>query len=271
MAPHEVITVEERADASLRITIDRPHARNALDSAALRALAAGLRRAARDRAVGVVVLRGAGDRAFSTGADLKELQALDREAASDFLVAGQQVFRLIETLGKPVVAEVDGYALGGGFELCLACTFVVASTRSTFALPEAGIGLIPGFGGTQRLARTVGRQRALRVALLGEMLSAAQAYDLGLLALGPVEPDALATAVDTLVETLRAKSPSALAAIIESVDAASASSLDVGLRLETGLARDARESADGREGVASFLEKRPPRFAGIAIEGVSGR
>jgi enoyl-CoA hydratase len=164
----------------------------------------------------------------------------------------------------PVIAAVDGVALGGGFELVLACSFALVSTRAAFGLPEAGLGLIPGYGGTQRLARLVGPAVARHVMLTGHRIDADRAYSLGLAVLPPVEPaDLLPLALDT-ARQVAARGPAACRTILEAVDVGRDGSLDAGLVLESRLAALAIGSAEAREGVAAFREKRPADFGGQA-------
>jgi enoyl-CoA hydratase len=233
---------------------------NALNGELLRALGRELAAAEADPDVRVVVLTGTGERSFCAGADLDELRGLGPDDAHAHLLAGQRTLRALERLSKPTIAAVEGVALGGGFELALACTLIVAGERASFGLPEARLGLIPGFGGTQRLPAAIGRRRALALMLSGARLSAAEAHDAGLLAEPPLEPGALLPGALALGERLAAMSPRSLALIREAVgpDPVAAT----GLAHESALAALALAGADGGEGIAAFLEKRPPRFAG---------
>ena len=252
-----------RDDGPVRhLTINRPEERNALNAGVFDALEAALDDVAAG-GVRVVVLAGAGGRAFSAGADLDELRGLDGIAARELLARGGRVIRRLETLGVPSIAAVRGWALGGGFELALACSLVVAGHKARFGLPEAGLGLMPGYGGTQRLTRQVGAKAALAVMLTGDHIGAARAWELGLLARPPVEDEQVEDAAAELAARLASRSPSALRLILEAVDTAGPQ--DAGLAHETALAALATSSADAVEGIAAFLDKRDPRVRGPAV------
>jgi len=249
------------ADGPVRtLVLDRPDRHNALDAALLRDLAAAVADVREDPACRAVVLTGTGGRAFSAGADLDELAGLPAHRAYELLGNGQRVLRAVETCGVPVIAAVDGVALGGGFELALACHVIVGSTRASFALPEAGLGLIPGYGGTQRLARLLGRQRAAFLMLTGRRLRADEAYAAGLLALPPVPPGDLAHAASDLAAEVSGRSPRSVRAILEALDRGTDAPLETGLALEHALAALATASPDAQEGVAAFRERRTPAF-----------
>jgi enoyl-CoA hydratase len=247
----EAVVLRQYGDSAARLTLNRPKALNALNDELLGALAAEVESALTDPSVRVVVLDGAGDRAFCAGADLDELAGLDSAGALDLLSRGQSLFRRIEQAPKPVIAAVDGYALGGGFELALACHFILASDRALFGLPEATLGLIPGYGGTQRLAAAAGRQIALRVMLTGSRLTAGEADGAGLLAQPPVAPEKLQPAVDELVERLGAATPSATHAVLTAVRESSTPS-SLALSLEAATAAIAISSDAGQSGIDAF-------------------
>lgn len=240
------------------ITLNRPDKLNALNTQVFAALETALTEAADDADARVVVITGAGDRAFSAGADLDELMGLDPVDTRTLLDGGQRIFRTLETLGTPTIAAVNGYALGGGFELALACSLIVGSEKARFGLPEAGLGLIPGYGGTQRLPRAIGSQSALRLMLSGQQVDAAQAHELGILSQPPVADGSLMEAVDELAEEIASRSPRAATLILKAVNATDG--LDASLAHETTLAALAAASADAAEGVAAFREKRTPNF-----------
>lgn len=244
----------------LDLLLGGPESVNPLDGPLLADLERSLRSAWSDAAVRVIVIRSQSARAFSVGADLRELAALEPDAARETLRYGQQVMSIVESSPKPILSVVDGFALGGGFELCLATSFTVASERARFGLPEARLGLIPGYGGTQRLTRLVGSARALRVMLTGAMFSAREMFELGALAVPPVSPDDLDDAVAALVDDMLKGSPAALASVLLAVRAAQHGPLATGLATELELAVEARLDGDGAEGIAAFLEKREPRF-----------
>ena len=258
MSDQELVIEQDGAVATVRI--NRPQVHNALDSALLTRLGAAIGDlAGHARAV---VLTGTGGKAFCAGADLDELAGLTAEEAAPLLQAGQDIVRGIERSRVPVIAAVDGLALGGGFELVLACSFALVSTRAAFGLPEAGLGLIPGYGGTQRLARSVGPAVARHVMLTGHRIDADRAHALGIAVLPPVEPDALLPLALDTARRVAARGPAACRAILEAVDVGRDVPLDAGLVLESRLAAMAAGSAEAREGVAAFREKRPASYGG---------
>jgi enoyl-CoA hydratase len=242
------------------VTINRPAVHNALNATVLAELSAAVLAADDDPGTRAVVLTGAGERAFSAGADLDELAGLSLTQAHETLRAGSRTMRLIETSRVPVIAAVGGLALGGGFELALACSFIVASERASFGLPESGLGLIPGYGGTQRLPRLVGRHVANYVMLTGERLDAAAAHACGLLPLPPTTAGALLSTAHDLAQRIARRSPAAAAAVLSASAHAGDAPLEAGLALETALAALATHGPDAVEGVAAFREKRTPRF-----------
>ncbi|MGH3320085.1 MAG: enoyl-CoA hydratase/isomerase family protein [Streptosporangiaceae bacterium] len=250
----------DRDGSLLRVVLDRPAVHNALSGELLGALGATLRAAAGDTSVRVVVLSGAGDRAFSAGADLDELAGLSAGAARTVLRRGQDVLWQLEHMPVPVIAAVDGLALGGGFELALACSFVVASTSARFGFPETGLGLMPGYGGTQRLPRLVGRGPALHLMLTGARMGAERAHQLGLVAVPPMSPAELPGAADEIARRVASRGPRANRQVLEAVSAGSEASLDTALRLESTLAALAIASPEGAEGVSAFRERRDPTF-----------
>lgn len=243
----------------VHLTIDRPQALNALNHQVLAMLADHLAAVREDPSVGVVVISGSGDRAFCAGADLSELTGLDVAGAHALLQRGQRVMSMIEELPVPVIAAVDGYALGGGFELALSCPIILASDRSRFGLPESKLGLVPGYGGTQRLRRAIGRAPAVAMMLTGQPMDADRAWHWGLLSAPPVAPEEFPGVVDEMAGRLAGLSRSNQALILES--ARSAPEGSAGLRHEMALAAMAIGSVDGQEGAHAFQEKRPPRFA----------
>ena len=246
------------------LTIDRPDRLNALNSILLRELGDQLAEIAGRPQTRVVVVTGAGPKAFSAGADLDELAGLSAEDAKAVLERGQGVMRVLERLGKPVIAAVNGYALGGGLELSLACSMIVASAQASFGLPEAGLGLIPGYGGTQRLPRAIGKGAALRLMLTGDRLNAHEAYDAGLLCQLPVESGELLDTARELAGRMATQSPSAHRLILQAVHAEAG--LDDGLALEATLGGVAIASRDGREGISAFREKRRPTFGAAPVQ-----
>jgi enoyl-CoA hydratase len=251
----------ETGDAIATITVNRPDKLNALNAATIDELHAAFGEAHRDDGVRALVLTGAGGKAFVAGADIAELATMGPLNGIRVSRQGQDAFRFLETMGKPVVAAVNGFALGGGLELALACHLRVASSKAKFGLPEVKLGIIPGYGGTIRLPRLVGRGRALELILTGEMIDAAEAHRIGLVN-RIAEPEQLMAETRALVGTIVANGPIALAMALESVDHAATSSTGNALRLESDLFGLLASTDDMREGMQAFLEKRAAAFKG---------
>jgi enoyl-CoA hydratase len=233
------------------ITVNRPSVRNALNIATIEELGKAFDRAGQDSDVRVVILTGAGDKAFAAGADIAEIARLNEVSGTEFSRRGQQVFDAIESLGKPVIAAINGYALGGGCELAMACTLRVAAENAVLGQPEVKLGLIPGYGGTQRLPALIGKSRALRLLLTGETVSAAEARDLGLVDI--VEPAAsLMPRARSLAQQIVANAPVAVKLCVEAVRN----------RNEAALFGKVCATEDMKEGTRAFLEKRTPQYRG---------
>lgn len=241
------------------ITVSRPEKMNALDRATVAELAEAAERAESDPDVVAIVLTGAGDKAFVAGADIAEMRDLAPEEAKEFALAGQEALGRFERMAKPTVAAVNGYALGGGCELAMACHFRIASSRAVFGQPEVKLGLIAGYGGTQRLPRLVGRGRALEILTTGRMVPAEEAERIGLVH-RVVEPTALAPAVDELLSSILGNGPEAVGRTLEAVRSGTEMALDDALLLEATLFGTCFGSEEMREGTGAFLEKRRPRF-----------
>ncbi|KRG45833.1 enoyl-CoA hydratase [Stenotrophomonas panacihumi] len=249
------------AEGIRTITVNRPDKLNALDQATLLALDAAFAQAAQAADVRVVVLTGAGPKAFVAGADISQMTGLPALAGRDFGLVGQRLMRRIERMPKPVIAMVNGYALGGGLELAMACHLRIAADTAKVGQPEINLGLIPGFGGTQRLLRLTGRAAALELCLLGEPIDAQRAHQLGLL--NRVVPAAeLEATTRQLAERLAASAPLALRAILDAVIVGGECGLDEGLEFESAQFGLMFASEDMREGTGAFLERRKPNFAG---------
>lgn len=261
MAEEEVVV--ERDGVVAVVTINRPHVHNALNAQTLRGIADAVESLSASGAVGAIVITGAGDRAFSAGADLDELSGLDAHQAHGVLEAGQRILAGIEHNPVPVVAAVNGVALGGGFELVLSSAFPVLSTHASFGLPESGLGLIPGYGGTQRLPRVVGPAVAAQLMLTGARLSAERAYALGLSPLAPVEPADLLAVAKGIAQEVAARGPRAHAAILRVLRAGAPAATD--LALETALAAIATAGAEAAEGIAAFKGRRKASFEPLPI------
>ena len=243
------------------VTVDRQAVLNALDRSTIDDLRAAFLELRHEDAVRVVILTGAGGKAFVAGADINELSGLNPAQAEAYALAGQHVLDLIEHLGKPVIAAVNGFALGGGCELAMACTLRVAADTAQFGQPEVGLGVIPGFGGTQRLPRLVGAGRALDLLLTGRRIKAEEALAIGLV--NRVVPAAdLMDAARRLAATLAAMPPAAMRSIVEAVGRGMEMALSEAEFLEATLFGLCFATADMREGTRAFLEKRTPLFTG---------
>ncbi|MEO9077729.1 MAG: enoyl-CoA hydratase-related protein [Rhodanobacter sp.] len=243
------------------IVVNRPDKLNALNRETLNELTLAFAQAAQDDAVRVVVLTGAGEKAFVAGADIAEMNGYTPVQAQAFSRTGQRLMSSIEHLGKPVIARIQGFALGGGMELAMACHLRVASEKAKFGQPEINLGLIPGFGGTQRLLRLAGRGAALELCLTGSVISAQHAFDLGIVT-RLVAPEALDDAVTALADQLAAAAPLAAAGILDAVLSGGEMGIDQGLEFETQGFALAFASEDMHEGTAAFLEKRKAAFKG---------
>jgi enoyl-CoA hydratase len=242
------------------VTVNRPDKLNALNGDTIAELHRCFENLGGDADVRVVVLRGAGEKAFVAGADIAELAEMSSSEAEKLACRGQDLMNNIENLGKPVIAAVGGFALGGGCELAMACTFRYAADTAKLGLPETGLGLIPGFGGTQRLPRLVGRGRALELVLTGAMIDATEAEAIGLV--NKVFPqDELMPAVQKVAGKLAAKSCLTLRVALKSVGEGLQMNQDSGCRLEAALFGVCGASEDAREGCQAFLEKRKPQFS----------
>ena len=244
-----------------RVTINRANKLNALNRHVLEALAVAVEQARGDDAIRVLVLEGSGEKAFVAGADIAEMGAYDIVQAQNFARDGQSLMRAIESMGKPVIARIQGHALGGGLELALACHLRIASTQARLGQPEINLGLIPGFGGTQRLVRLCGRAVALELCLLGQPVEAARAHQLGLLT-RVVEPARLDEEIDQVAQQLARSAPIAMAHILSTIIEGGECAIDQGLLLEQQAFALCFGSADAHEGTQAFLAKRTARFEG---------
>lgn len=251
----------ERTGATAIVTVNRPSARNALNVEIVTELRELVDALAVDADVRVVILTGAGDRAFVAGADIAELATLTPASAQAFAQRGQALCDALERMGKPVIAAINGYALGGGCEVAMACTVRIAADTAKIGQPEISLGLLPGYGGTQRLPRFVGSGRALELMLTGEPVSAEEAWRIGLVN-RVVPADALMTEARSLAEVLASKAPVAARHILEAVHDGMQMSLREGCALEASLFGLAAGTEDWREGTRAFLEKRRPSFTG---------
>jgi len=248
------------ADGVALITINRPDKLNALNSTVMHELDACIRQARADTTVKGVVLVGAGEKSFVAGADIRQFTELNALDGHRFALLGQAVFNRIEDLHKPVVAAVNGYALGGGCELALACHLRVASENAAFGQPEVNLGIIPGYGGTQRLPRIVGRGLATELILTGARINAQRAYEIGLVNRVVPAGELLETA-RAIVITIGAQAPLAVSMALEALRSSDLPLRD-GLRYEATLFGQACATEDFKEGVAAFLERRKAAFQG---------
>lgn len=248
-------------DAIRVITVHRPERLNALDSATLDALHAAADAAAADPSVRVVVLTGAGPKAFVAGADIAEMSALTPAQGRDFALRGQRMMRRFERLPKPVIAMVNGYALGGGLELAMSCHLRIAADTARLGQPEIGLGLVPGFGGTQRLLRLAGRAATLELCLVGAPVDAARAHQLGIVN-QVFSPDKLEDGTMELANRLAGAAPLALRGILDCVNTGAECGIGEALEYESVQFGLIFSTADMREGTSAFLEKRKPEFTG---------
>jgi enoyl-CoA hydratase len=242
------------------VRINRPQALNALTGSVLLELHRLVTEAADDDAIRAVVITGTGEKAFSVGADLRELDSLDPERLGELMRSNQQLIREIERAPVPVIAAVNGLALGGGFELVLACTFSVLSQAAALGLPETGIGLIPGFGGTQRLPRAIGPAVAAHLMLTGARLDADRAYQLRLTPVEPVAPGDLLTTACQIATQIADRGPAAVRTVLTALDQGGQVSLDDGLAAESELAIRAFAGEESAEGIAALFERRQAHF-----------
>jgi len=249
------------ADGLARITINRPEKLNALNGTVIRELGEVAVAVAADTAVHAVILTGAGPKAFVAGADISELTTQGPMDGKARARAGQLVFRALERLNKPVVAAVNGFALGGGCELAMACHIRIASDTAKFGQPEVKLGLLPGYGGTVRLPRIVGKGRALELLLTGSIIDAAEALRIGLVS-RVVPADRLISEAEALVRGIMEQGPLAVRSVLEAVDAGFEMSQEDALLLEANLFGLLSSTDDMREGTRAFLEKRKPAFEG---------
>lgn len=249
------------ADRVATITVNRPDKLNALNDATMAELGAAIDEARKSADVGGVIVTGSG-RAFVAGADIAELKAKKPRDAMMLAKQGQEVFGRFETAPFPVIAAVNGFALGGGCELALCCHVRIASEGAKFGQPEVKLGTIPGYGGTQRLARLIGRGRALQLLLTGELIDAAEAYRIGLVNRVVPASESVVDAARAVLKQMLANGPLALMQCIEAVNLGADARLSEALAIEALKFGDLADTADMKEGTAAFLEKRAPVFRG---------
>jgi len=249
----------EKKDSIAYVTLNRPKVLNALNRKTVDELKAAFEDARNDSSVTGIILTGAGEKAFIAGADISELAQLTSLEAEAFTRNGQTVLNLIENLGKPVIAAIRGFALGGGCETAMACTIRLATEGAKFGQPEVKLGVIPGYGGTQRLPRLVGKGRALQLILSGEMISAQEAYRIGLV--NEIVPGTeLIARAEAILKQIHSNAPLAIKFALEAVNNGVETSLSAGLVLEASLFAICAGTEDKKEGTSAFLEKRAAKF-----------
>ena len=249
-------------DGIARVTVNRPDKLNALNAIVIAELGDAVTRIETDSAIRGVVVTGAGTKAFVAGADINELTEQGVTGGRTRALTGQQVFRRLERCGKPVVAAVNGFALGGGCELAIACHLRVASENAKFGQPEVKLGIAPGYGGTVRLPRLVGKARALELLLTGDMIDAEEARRIGLVN-RVVPADRLLDEAESMLRAILANGPLAVRACLEAVDAGSDMTIDQALLLEASYFGLLSATEDMREGTKAFTGKRKPAFKGL--------
>ena len=251
----------EKKDAIVYVTINRPKVLNALNTATMGELRTVFTQVKDDREVRVVILTGAGEKSFVAGADISELQKNNPVEAKEYTHRGQAVLDVIENLGKPVIACINGFALGGGCEIAMACTMRLASENAKLGQPEVKLGIIPGYGGTQRLPRLLGKGLAMQLLLTGEMITAQEAYRIGLV--NEVVPSAqLIARGEAIARSIIKNAPIAVQYCLEAVNHGMEMTLKEGLFLEATLFSVSCATEDKKEGTTAFLEKRAANFTG---------
>lgn len=251
----------EKKSAIAYVTLNRPKVLNALNKQAIADLRSAFEDARDEAAVRGVILTGAGDKAFIAGADIGEMVSDTPVQTEEKTRHGQGLMDLIENLGKPVIAAINGFALGGGCEAALASTIRLAAETATFGLPEVKLGIMPGYGGTQRLPRLVGKGVALQLILTGAMIGAQEAYRIGLV--NEVVPNAeLIGRAEAILNQIGANAPQSIRLALEAVNKGLETSLSEGLLLESSYVAICASTEDKREGTSAFLEKRTPQFKG---------
>ncbi|HEV2350573.1 MAG TPA: enoyl-CoA hydratase-related protein [Terriglobia bacterium] len=257
---YETLIFEKR-DGLAYVTLNRPEKLNALNQKVMQELGACFERIRDDDQVKAVILTGAGEKAFVAGADINELAVQTPMQGKETSLAGQKVLTLIENLGKPVIAAVNGFAFGGGCELAMACTLRLASENARLGQPEVKLGIIPGYAGTQRLPRLVGKGRALEMILSGEAVTAQEAYRIGLVNQVVAQKDLMAAA-ESLARKIMANGPLAVKLAMEAVNHGMEMTEEQGEFMEATLFALCCTTADMKEGTRAFLEKRPAKFVG---------
>src|SRR5689334_23451937 len=251
----------EKKNAIAYVTVNRPKVLNALNMATMEELRSAFHDIKKDDSTRVVIFTGSGEKAFIAGADIGELSKHNAVSGKEYTHKGQSVLNLIENLGKPVIACINGFALGGGCEIAMACTMRLASSNAKLGQPEVKLGIVPGYGGTQRLPRLVGKGIAMQMVLTGEMISAEEAHRIGLVN-EVVAPAELIPRAEAIAAKIIANGPLAVQYTMEAVNKGMETPLAEGLYVEAVLFGAACATEDKREGTTAFLEKRPAQFKG---------
>jgi enoyl-CoA hydratase len=251
----------EKKEKYAIVTLNRPEKLNALNDETIGELEQVMKELNEDNNMRCVILTGAGEKAFVAGADISQITSLDSKTGKEFALRGQGVFRYIEGMKKPVIAAVNGFALGGGCELAMSCHIRIASSNAKFGQPEINLGIIPGYGGTQRLPRLIGLSNALQLLLTGEMIDGDRALALGLVS-EVSEADKLLESAESLAGLLTSRAPLAVQYILEAVYRGINTDLENALDIEAKYFGDVCNTEDMKEGTAAFLEKRKPNFSG---------
>ncbi|MCF6361012.1 MAG: enoyl-CoA hydratase-related protein [Cyclobacteriaceae bacterium] len=244
----------------MTITINRPSNLNALNGQTIAELGTALEQAKNNNEIAGIIITGAGEKAFVAGADISEIANLNEVNGRSFAESGQKVFEDIQNCEKPVIAAVNGFALGGGCELAMACHIRIAVSSAKFGQPEVSLGLIPGYGGTQRLTSLVGRGKALELMMTGDLINAEEAYRIGLVNHVVSDKEELNTKVESMMNKIIAKAPLAVGLVISCVNAAQGA--ENGYQIEANGFAHCCQTNDKKEGTSSFLEKRAPQFKG---------
>jgi enoyl-CoA hydratase len=243
------------------ITVNRPEKLNAMNIATVGEIEAAFREFEGDPEVRVIILTGSGEKAFIAGADIGEFSGLSAESGALFARRGQEMTRTIENCGKPVIAAINGFALGGGTEIALACHIRLASENAKLGQPEVKLGIIPGYGGTQRLPRLVGKGKAMELIFTGRMVDAKEALEIGLVN-KVVPPAGLLAEAEAMAREIIRNAPLALSFAVQAINQGLDKGLDEGLELEAGIFGRSCGTEDAREGSLAFMEKRKPLFRG---------
>lgn len=251
----------ELEDGIMTVTINRPQVLNALNTETLKELRTAIQEAGQREEVKAVIITGAGEKSFVAGADIAQMRDLDVLEGRKMTMLGQDVFNEIENLDKPVIAAVNGYALGGGCELAMACDIRIASEKAKFGQPEVNLGIIPGFGGTQRLPRLIGKGRAKYYIFTGQMMTAQEAFNFGLVDM-VVAPEELMRKAREIAKTIMAKAPVAVMMAKRAINKGLDMDLDSGIAYETEAYTTAFATRDRIEGMGAFVEKRKAQFQG---------